>query len=374
MGLSGSAYSLIMMITLVALVPLTGAFLAAVPYLMPKRECFAVTVPDEAQTDPVLRGFKRRYAIIMGALTLVMTVVVGTLCAAGAFETVAVAMGVAVVGFCIVSYGLMLYFRSKVSALKRQRGWQATGSKSAAAIGGEAIPRPLSQRWDLLFLPMIVVSLAVCLLGYGNIPDEIPRQMGLNGEVTSYFQKSYLAACFPAIVVAFIDGVLAFSHWQILRSKKFSDPSMPAASAWAYGMFVRAQTMLLVVAGVVLGFVGLAMALNFVGVISLQVAALWCLISVMAVALGSLAVSAVYGQNGSRLIARVEGSGGMPRDNDRFWKLGIFYVNREDPSLFVPERFGIGWTMNWGRPAAWAVLAGLVLVIVAFLLFVFLCL
>ncbi|WP_449138255.1 DUF5808 domain-containing protein, partial [Slackia sp.] len=59
------------------------------------------------------------------------------------------------------------------------------------------------------------------------------------------------------------------------------------------------------------------------------------------------------------------------RDNDRYWKLGVFYFNREDPSLFLPGRFGIGWTMNWARPAAWAVLAGLVIVVIAMVAFAF---
>jgi len=39
------------------------------------------------------------------------------------------------------------------------------------------------------------------------------------------------------------------------------------------------------------------------------------------------------------------------------WKAGIFYVNREDPSLFVEKRFGIGYTLNFGNPWSWAVLA-----------------
>lgn len=56
----------------------------------------------------------------------------------------------------------------------------------------------------------------------------------------------------------------------------------------------------------------------------------------------------------------------MMRDDDRYWKAGIFYVNRDDASLFLPERFGIGWTLNWARPAAWLLTGVLVLVIVAF--------
>ena len=43
-------------------------------------------------------------------------------------------------------------------------------------------------------------------------------------------------------------------------------------------------------------------------------------------------------------------------DPNKFWKWGIFYVNREDPKLFVPKRYGIGYTLNFGNRWSWAVL------------------
>jgi uncharacterized membrane protein len=46
------------------------------------------------------------------------------------------------------------------------------------------------------------------------------------------------------------------------------------------------------------------------------------------------------------------------------WR-GVIYVNRDDPALFVPKRFGIGWTLNFGRPASWVVLGALVAVVIA---------
>lgn len=359
------AFSAFALLVLVA----SGAFVAAVPYLMPKRECFAVTVPEAAQADPALRGFKRRYALIILLITAVMAAACAVPLLSGALAAAVGVMGIGVAILCIGSYVLMLFFRSKVRALKEKRGWKAEGAKTTAVVGNEPVPRALSMKWDLLFLVPVVLSLAICVAGYDSIPEEVPMQMDFSGQVSTYATKSYALVCFPAMVTAFIGAILAFSHWQMLRSKKFSDPAAPLASAWAYGMFLRAQSTLIVASGVVLGFVGVVMALAMVGTLTLGQAALWCLALVAAVVVGSLAVSAVYGQNGSRLIARVSaGDGAMQRDNDRFWKLGVFYVNREDPSLFVPERFGIGWTMNWGRPAVWVIAAGLVLAIVVFAL------
>ncbi len=37
-------------------------------------------------------------------------------------------------------------------------------------------------------------------------------------------------------------------------------------------------------------------------------------------------------------------------------------MNRDDPAVMVPVRFGVGWTFNLGNPAAWLVIAGLVAV------------
>jgi hypothetical protein len=45
-----------------------------------------------------------------------------------------------------------------------------------------------------------------------------------------------------------------------------------------------------------------------------------------------------------------------PRPPDEGWT-GFFYSNPKDPALFVPKRFGIGYTLNFGNPMSWVVLA-----------------
>ena len=38
------------------------------------------------------------------------------------------------------------------------------------------------------------------------------------------------------------------------------------------------------------------------------------------------------------------------------WK-GIFYSNPDDPALWVPKRFGLGYTLNFGNPWSWGIVA-----------------
>ena len=78
--------------------------------------------------------------------------------------------------------------------------------------------------------------------------------------------------------------------------------------------------------------------------------------------MGMVVLSFVYGQGSSRVFGRMRREAPLLRDDDERWKLGILYLNRDDASLFLPKRFGIGWTMNLAHPAAWAIILGLIAV------------
>ena len=348
----------------VALVPLTGIMTIVTPFLMRRGEVFAVTVPDTAAHDPYLRRLKRRYALLMATLTAVLTAVG----AFGAFTGDAgLALAVLCVGMlllCIGSYGLMLYFRSKVRSYKKEQGWQASARESVAVVGDAPVPRAVSLKWNLLYLPVIAVTLAIGAVGYAQMPDLIPQHMNFQGEVTEYMEKTPFTILVPALIVAFVAACMAFAHWTILRSKRPSNPSAPATSALAYGMFARAQSILLVAGGLALSVLGPVMELSFIGVIGLEQAGVVVVALALVIVVGSIVVSLVYGQGGSRVFSRMAASERLLADDDEHWKLGVFYYNPDDASLFLPERFGIGWTMNWARPAVWAImLAGLVLTV-----------
>jgi uncharacterized membrane protein len=50
------------------------------------------------------------------------------------------------------------------------------------------------------------------------------------------------------------------------------------------------------------------------------------------------------------------------KTEDVHWRFRGIYINRQDPSLFVPLRSGPGWTVNFGRPQA-IVFLGLVVAV-----------
>lgn len=41
------------------------------------------------------------------------------------------------------------------------------------------------------------------------------------------------------------------------------------------------------------------------------------------------------------------------------WHFGVLYADPDDHRLIVRQRIGFGWTLNFGRPLAWVILAAM---------------
>lgn len=89
-------------------------------------------------------------------------------------------------------------------------------------------------------------------------------------------------------------------------------------------------------------------------IILLQPAAISAWLAGAALVIGAIYYAALI-RNRPRLSARAG-----DHTPDRCWKLGIFYFNPSDPAVFVLQRFGIGYTFNFGNRWSWAMLATIV--------------
>lgn len=114
------------------------------------------------------------------------------------------------------------------------------------------------------------------------------------------------------------------------------------------------------------GILGVLMMLLMTDLVSPLPVIMIIVVVALAFTAAVIAVSLAYGQSGSRLARRMSEAEGMLIDDDAHWKCGVFYCNKDDASLFLPKRFGIGWTLNWARPAAWVVVISFLLATVAF--------
>lgn len=368
-----------MIVVTVLMVVLEGALMAATPWLMPPTECFAVTVPPSAQREPQVRGFKRTFAGVVMGTTLASALVLGLMMSRLAGVTqptdaqANLMTGVLVAATLIpivVGTACMLYFRARVRELKQAHGWSASTARAAAVVAEDA-PKPISLAWYLLYLPLVLGMVMFALRSYERFPDQIPMNADLAGNVSQYAAKSLGSVLFPALTTAFFGLVFALVHISMLVSKRPVDPAAPSTSSYAYGRFVRLQSQAMLVGGLVLSAgTGVCFYLTALGSLSLMAAATIMIVVSLVVVAGFMVVSLVTGQAGGRLAAELRPNDEVARDDDAYWPLGVFYFNADDPSVVVPKRFGVGWTINVARPAAWLAMAGLVVLTVAFALLV----
>lgn len=358
--------TMILLLTVI-LIPLIGVMMAITPYLMKKSECFTVTVPEAALKDPYLVRLKRRYLALMLAVTVVMTVVAVVLAVVSSEFAIIIMLTVGSLLLILIGYGAMLYNRSKVRTYKKQQDWEAVQQESVAFIGNKGIPGALSLKWDLLYLPVIALTLIIGYAGYPSMPDQIPTHMDFSGQINGYMDKSPMVIWMVVLIQLFIALCFVFSHWMILRSKRGSNPNAPATSDLAYGLFARAQSIYLVALGLIICILMVTMQLSFMGVVTIMQSALFIMVGAIIAVVGGIAIAVVYGQGGARVFARMQESSTLLADDDSHWKLGVFYYNPQDPSLFLLERFGVGWTVNFARPAVWVIMIAFVVVTVGFM-------
>jgi uncharacterized membrane protein len=53
-----------------------------------------------------------------------------------------------------------------------------------------------------------------------------------------------------------------------------------------------------------------------------------------------------------------------PDDKEENWLFGLIYYNKNDPSLMIPKRFGVGWTINAANPIGKIIYIGIALLLI----------
>ena len=215
------------------------------------------------------------------------------------------------------------------------------------------------MRWLLPALIVIAATVIVGVVRYPDLPARLAVGFGRRGAPKS-------------IVSAF--GIVAGQLWVTLlwtglmlivyRSRPDIEATDPAASTRRYRRFLTASTRAVLTLVALVNLTLLLAALRNWQVYRLS--GFGSALPVLPFALGLLILVITtlrVGQGGFRLSGGRAGYGpaaGTDRDDDRFWKAGLIYLNRDDPAIMVAARFGVGWTFNVANPMAWLIIAGIV--------------
>ncbi|KAB3534489.1 DUF1648 domain-containing protein [Alkaliphilus pronyensis] len=340
-------------------------------YFMPnfirKTLLFGVAIPEEAsnsqEAKQLTKEYKRNY--------LLTTIIIAF--AANILALINNNTDYSMWGILPLIISMMLnyvYIHKKAKELKREKGWTANKKQVVIVDTSHAINRHLlSLHWFWIPISVLILTLLFTMIQYPHLPDKIPTHFDLYGNPTTIKETSFTTVFLLPLTQAFMTAMFFFISKMIQRAKPSINPATPKTSAIQNKLAKRYWIIYMIVVLIVLNVQFAYLQLNALTVIKPSMTAYILIqgITVIIAIFGAIFVAFKTGQSGSRIkVKETEEANNntIDRDDDRFWKLGVIYYNPHDPSLFIEKRFGIGWTINYGRPMAIIITFALLVVII----------
>jgi uncharacterized membrane protein len=245
----------------------------------------------------------------------------------------------------------------------------AAPAPPSVSVGALAPASPV--RLVLPFVTLAVVfslgvsSLVYAGMQYEGLPDKFPFHFGPTGEPDHWVAKSPQAVFLLPAVNLLVSPMLVGVAFLIANAKRSLRHERKGVSLDAQRRFHQVLTIMFCLLAMLISVMLATVTFSMIQVALGHASRLSWLTMIGGASIGVLSVGMIvlvalrYGQGGSKLERDVEDAplAGALADN-RHWYLGLIYVNREDPSMIIERRFGIGYTMNLGNWKAVALLAG----------------
>jgi len=332
---------------------LVGGIFIMFPRITRKGLLFGVYVGEEFSDGDaariVLRAWDRGCGIVMASALLVG--LIGT------------AAGNAVAGNLTGTAVLLIllsghYFRtySKVKALWRPDVGRQGEKATATLLTG----KPKGETFALVTLVVCLLAglatIVYALIRYPDMADRMPSLWSLIGGAEGTTEVTYLQVLYVPSWNLVFAPLFALLGVMVSSAKRSLREGPGTRSAEAQDAF-RGVTANIFSGGALLYSALMTMFSVQVVHIALGEASslgpemLGPMAAIILGGLGSLVVLIRrFGQGGALMEGGSEEgrlTGGLA--DNAHWFGGVLYFNRDDPSLMVESRFGIGYTMNWGN-------------------------
>ncbi len=358
----GNLVSLIYFIVVV--ISLIGFIL---PFLQKETLLFGSRMPYEIINHPELQklkdNYKHVYLTIEAPFLILLLILLYSFGGAGIFIA-------AVFVQIILMTMIYIFYNRRAKELKKDlisREGITTGKETAivdtAFRSGKYL---ISVVWFLPALIIIIANILILQINYGRIPERIGQRVDFNGVIIQTAGKTFLHVMMMPMTSLFVFLIFILVYYSIKRSKQDIDSRRPETSILREKHFrmIWSDFSVIVCTGIITWFLFLSLHLNGLLTIPAKVFGALNVIFPLLILISAVFLAVRTGQSGSRLkIKSSENPTDLNNvDDDKYWKMGMIYYNPGDPAIFVPKRFGVGWTINFGRPSAFAILIGIIAV------------
>lgn len=349
---------------------------AGTPYFVKRTVVFGVTIPEGHTEDRKLGQYKKYYmtgTLLTGFISAITFIVLSLNDSTGA---TIVGSGLAL-QFITLLVSMILYvvFHSKTAKRKQDNEWGATLKQIRVVdLSSRSADEMLPTIYFTLPMTITIGLIIYTTINYEQLPHLIPTHWGPTGAPDAFSEKNPFSAVALLLILLVMQGMMSAINYFTKKSgiklnatnknkSKIQQLTFRKYTSWFLFLTTLLSTLLL-------AFFQLTIIHEEIGgTLPLITAPVGFLVI-------SLIGTAIYaykiGQGGARIQIDLEEQspqGITDVDEDLYWKAGVFYVNKNDPSIFVEKRFGVGWTINLGNPIGYFILFGPIAVILAIAFF-----
>lgn len=360
---------------MVILFLVVGIIMGLTPFMGRKSSQFGVSIPETYEEDEQLKKWMKQYFLITITSSILFTIpffvfshIKNTAQAEmqlGIYSTIGILL------ILVVASSTYLVIHKKVQAWKRQLPKESGSSQEIVVDlnsrkNGLLIPNAI-----IVFSNLIIIggTALITWLNYQRIPAVFPIHWGMNFEPDRFATKSVKTVFGLLGIQLIMTLIFVISNYSVKKAKQALDPKNPSISNLKNRLFRQAWSRFSLLVSILTQL--LLSALQFATVLFSKVPIKWFIYLTICYTLFVLGYTVVlslkYGQGGERLkihdIPEEKTKSARRYNEDRYWKLGIFYYNSDDPSIWIEKKFGIGITINFARWQSWATIGGIFLLI-----------
>lgn len=340
------------------------------PKITRKDLIFGVSIPLDRTKDEEIKKISKSYYIEMTGITLIIAIIYFIILNKAFSHPLTLVLFI----FIIIGVYFVVFLRANKKMKKYKSENNLMGNKKQVVYVDTNMSKTLRKDavihsiWFIIPGAIALINLILPLMNYDKLPAQIAMHWNIQGVADSFVDKSIGSVISTGLMPLMLVGILTFTNYSIAISKNKIDASNPASSSQKLFKFKKINSIMIYCLAVGLTFLLTTFNLKSYNFISFDIAKFtpFLILFLLVVVIGPITISIKLGQGGSNLKDKNESdidSDVINVDDDEFWKLGSFYYNPNDPSIFVEKRFGSGWTLNFGNKTS-------IVISVVFLIFV----
>lgn len=339
---------------------------------------FGVRIPKEYEKDEDLinleKEYKKKYMVFILPFLILINILM-------IFNTKISIYLITLFVLIIVSNIPLVVYWKKTIKLKEEKGFRGLGEN--VVVVDTSIRKPKVREDNVIiktrtFLALLIIPLIttiVTLIAYKNVPNPFPIHYNAAGVADSFVAKDgfkgflYLVL-FPILIQTGMIVLLTLTNKFAVNGKTEINSGTLEGIKKQRKVFKRINSIILFIIAIevlimfsIIQFCTLfGWNVKVINYVFLPVILLTVMIfSVVTYKIGQGGKNIKYNSNEKEIY----------RDDDKYWLFGNFYCNKNDPSIFVEKRVGIGWDVNLGNPIGITIMI-LPFVLIAILIIYFL--